>query len=798
MWTHDLRHALRLFRREPSFAAAALFTLAVGIGANTALFTVVEAVLLRPLPFEHAERLVVLRHRDIRTGLTKPDIAIGDFIDMRSRQRSVEMLSGFSAFQSTYFSEKEPQPIVGAIATVDALNTLRIEPALGRLLQNDDARDRAAPVVIVSYEFWRTQLGSDPKAVTRSIQLGAERRMIVGVLPPRFRFPLMTKTDVVVPQPLPTAAPAQRRAGWIYGIGRLRAGETLARAEAELTAISRQFETEYQDQNQGSRYEAVALRDAIVGDLRRPLVLLLASAGLVLLIACANVGNLMLARQLGRQRELMVRRALGASRRRLVMQVLTEAGALAVAGGAAGIVVAWIAAPLLATLIPNAATIPGLEHIGINVGVLLFSLSAALTSAVTASAIACVGLARLDRTGFTVGRRSTMAPGAQLASSALVVAEIAVAVVLLTGAGLTLRSFSRLLAVDTGFTADGVLAVELSLPSGRYENEEARRAFYNRAFEEIKALSDVETAGAAMVTPLTGNNWTVPLQRVDQPLPEGQRPPDVGWQLASEGYFRALRIPLREGRLFSAADATGAPVVIVSESVAARFFKGESPIGRRVNLGDIQPEIVGIVGDIRRASLTDDPRADLYFPFEKVMSPTTTLFIRVTGDPIAALPAVRSAIQRIERDAVLDHALPLFQIAEQSAAPTRLAARLLAGWAVIALLLAIVGIYAMMAYRVRRRTREIGTRLALGATPGHVTRMVLAQAGVIAAAGLVLGVAAAVAFARTLSALLFNVAPWDPATLASAGSVLALATLAATYLPARQAARVNPISMLAE
>jgi putative ABC transport system permease protein len=375
--------------------------------------------------------------------------------------------------------------------------------------------------------------------------------------------------------------------------------------------------------------------------------------------------------------------------------------------------------------------------------------------------------------------------------------EIALAVVLLIAAGLTLRSFANLLAVDPGFSPSGVLTVQLALPSGRYEAADGRRAFYMRAFDDLKAVRGVEDVGAGMVTPLTGNNWTAALQRVDQPLAPGRRPPEVGWQLASEGYFRALRIPLRAGRLFDAGDATGAPVVIISEAVAGRFFAGENPLGRRVSLGDVAAEIVGVVGNIRRASLTDEPRADLYFPFERVMSPSTTLFIRVNGDPIAALPAMRAAVRRIEPHAVLYETRTLSQIAEESAAAVRLATRLLACFAIIALLLAAVGVYGTMTYRVRLRTRELGTRVALGASPGNITRLVLLQAAAIMAVGFTVGVAAAVAFARALSSLLFDVPPWDPATLGSAIALLASATLAASYLPARRAARVDPVSALA-
>ena len=797
MQTHDLRQALRIFRREPAFAAAAVLTLTLGIGANTALFAVVEAALLRPLPFDRAGDLVVLRYRALETGLTKPDIAMGDFMDLRQRQRSLESLAGYGGFQSTLYGHGEPRLIEGAAVTPDALEALRLRPALGRLLRPDDARPGAAPVALVSEEFWRTALGSDPKALSRSIQLGAARTMVVGVLPRGFRFPTLLKTEVVVPQPLPAAIPAPRRSGWIYGMGRLKPGVTLQTAQSELTAVSQQMEHEHPEENRGSRYEARSLRDALVGDTRRPLILLLAAAGFVLLIACANVGNLLLARALGRQQELAVRVALGASRRRLVVHVLTEGLALGLAGGAAGVAVAWYAAPILTAFVPNAAVVPGLDRPGIDAGVLLFAVGAAILSALLFSAIACIGLLRTDRVGTLGQRRGTMTPGARRAASSLVAAEIALAVVLLACAGLTILSFSRLLAVDPGFTPDGVLTVEFALPDGRYDKDEARKAFYARAFADIEALPGVVAAGAAQVTPLTGNTWAGPLNRVDRPLAPGESATQVGWQMASHGYFRALQIPLRAGRLFEARDASGPPVVIISQAAADRAFAGESALGHFVDMGDQKAEIVGVVGSIRRTSLVDEPWADLYYPFERVGIPSVTMFIRTTGDPLAALPAVRTAVRRIEPDAVFHGARTLSDVAAESAAATRLASRLLGGFAAIALVLAAIGVYGVMSYSVRRRSRELGTRLALGASPADLTRLVLRQASLIALVGLAVGTFATLILARALSSLLFGVPPWDPVALASAAGLLALATLAASYLPARRAARVDPVSILA-
>jgi putative ABC transport system permease protein len=797
MFTLDLRHALRLFRREPAFAAAAVVTLALGIGANTALFAVVEAVLLRPLPYPDAERLALVRHRDTRTGLAKPDIALADFVDLRARQRSFTALAGYYGFQSALAGVSEPMRVEGISATPELFDLLGMQPVMGRPFAPADEREDAPPVVIVSHELWRTELGSDPAILSRSIQLGTTRRLVVGVAPPGFHFPPSEPTDVIVPARAPATAAAGRRDGWIYGLARLAPGATIASAETEVAAISEQLARDHPQQNQGTRYFTTTLRDGLIGDTRRPLLLMLAAVGFVLLIACANVGNLLLARSLGRQQELAMRLALGAGRGRLVAQTLTESLVLALAGGVTGVLVAWLAAPALAALLPQSAGIPGLDRVGLNPWVLGFSVTASVTSALVFGAVACVGLAHTQNAGLTTQRRGTMTPAARRASSGLAAAEVALAVVLLIGAGLTLRSFAKLVTVDPGFTSDGVITVQLGLPAGRYAEPPARAGAYRRLFAAIEALPQVVEVGGATVTPLTGNNWTAPLVRPERPLADGERPPEVGWQLASAGYFRALRIPLRAGRFFDHRDAPGAPaVVIVSDALAARYFPGEDPIGQRIVLGDGTAEIVGLVGDIRRAALTDTPRADLYFPFERQNGNGITLFVRSDGDPLAALPAIRTAVRQAEPGALLFEVRTMADIASAAAAVSRLAMRLLAGFALVALALAAVGIYSVLSYSVGRRRREMGTRLALGASRRDVIGLVLRQGAGIAAIGLTVGIAAGLAAARSLSSLLYDVAPWDPLALGAAALVLVATVLTASYLPARRAARVDPAATL--
>jgi putative ABC transport system permease protein len=792
----DVRHALRLFRRETGFALAAVLTLALGIGANTALFAVVEAVLLRPLPFADADDLVMLRHRDLRTGITKDFVALGDVVDLRARQKSLEVLAGFGGFQSTLLGEGDPVRVEGLAASPDVFRALRVRPALGRLFDENDAREKAPPVVIISHNLWTTRFGSNPNITGRSIQIGNVRRAIVGVAPPGFRFPPGETTDVIVPYAVPASAPPERRI-WTHAMGRLRSDRTIDEANIELAALSRQFEQEFPASNRGTQYDVLTIRDAAVGDTRRPLLLLFAAVGFVLLIACANVGNLLLARSLARRQEMATRLALGAGRARIAAQIFTESLVLAIAGGIVGTLVAWQAAPALAKILPQSASIPALEAVSLNLPVLAFSCAASLAAALIFSTVASVGFTGSVAT-VAATQRTTMNRGARRAASALVVVEVALAVVLLLGAGLTLRSFANLISVKPGFNSDRVLNVQIALPPGRYADAKAMRALYDRAFAALEALPEIEAVGAAVVTPLTGNNWTVPFQRPEHPLAGDERPPDVGWQLASGGFFRALRIPLRAGRLFDERDRPGgAPVVIISESIVARFFPGENPVGRRVTLGENQAEIVGVVGDIRRAALSDEPRADMYFPFEAGPGPAIGLFIRTAGQPSDAVSAVRATLRTIEPDTVVYGARTMSEVAAESAAVARLAMQLLGGFAMVAWALAAIGIYGVMSYSVRRRTRELGTRLALGADRGRIIALILRQAAVICGIGLVAGVSTGLAAARSLGAILYGVPSWDPIAILVAVMPLALTALVAAYVPARRAARIDPARALA-
>ena len=800
MVIQDVRRSLRLFRMEPGFAAAAVMTLALGIGANTALFAVVEAVLLRPLPVEGADDLVIVRHRDNNTGLTKDHLATGDVLDLRARMQTVEAFAAYAGFQGTLYGDDEPMRVEGLAATPELLSALRIEPALGRLLGADDGRQGAAPVVMISHDLWQTRFAADPNIIGRGILIGNSRRQVVGVVERGFHFPPASATHVIMPFALPATPPAQRASGWIFGLGRMKPGVSVAAVDAEVAALSAEFERAYPDQNRGTQYYAMSLRDALVGDTKRPLLLLLGAVAFVLLIACANVGNLLLARSLGRRQEMAVRTALGASWSRLASQVLVEGLVLAVAGGIAGVIVAWQLAPALATLVPETTRIPALRDVGLSIPVVTFSFVASIVSALMFGAIACLSLAqREQRSALAVTRGTTMGGGARRAASWLVGAEIALAAILLVGAGLTLRSFANLVAVDPGFRTADVLTVQVALPASRYPSPQARGDLYSRSFTALTALPEIESAGVAAVTPLTGNNWTISFERVDRPVAPGVRPPDVGWQAATGGYFTALGIPLREGRLFEDRDATSPiPPVIISESIARQYFAGESPLGHRLRSGNGELEIIGVVGDIRRGALTDRPRADMYLPFARFADSQSTLFMHTAGDPLLAYPAVRTALRSLEPSIVLHNVRSMEEVASASTAVTRLAMRLLAGFAAVALTLAAIGIYAVMAYSVRRRTRELGTRVALGASRADIVALVMREGGVVTIAGVVAGLGAALFAAQSLSAVLYGVPPADPVSLSLAAIVLSATAMAACYVPARRASRVDPARTLTE
>jgi putative ABC transport system permease protein len=507
---YTVRHALRLLVRERGFTATAVLTLALGLGFNLAIFAVIEAVMLRPLPYADAEELVVLNHRDTRTGITKAFIAIGDYIDLRARQSAFESLTSFGDGQATITGDGEPFRAAVLQAGPGLLEMLGVSAVHGRSLHADDSKPGAAPVMMISQELWETRFGSQQTVIGRTLKMGPLNRQIVGVAPRGFRFPAGTATEIIIPATLPAAAPANRKAGWVFAVARLKPGVSVDEGTAHLAALSRSFETEFPDANAGSLYYAVPLREQLLGDSRQPLLLLLVAVAVVLVIACANVGNLLLARGLSRRQEMSVRMALGAGRPRLMLQLVVESLVLCIAAGAAGLVVAYWGVPALLTLVPGQLRMPGLADVQLNARVIGYGLLVCIGAALAFAVLSAVTIRREQGAGaLTSQTRVAGSLGTRRLTSALIVAEVALSVILLLGAGLILRSFAALLTVDPGFRLEHVAVIDMSLPADRYAPVAARQAFYDRAFERLRGIPGVEDAGAAAVTPLTGNNWTV-------------------------------------------------------------------------------------------------------------------------------------------------------------------------------------------------------------------------------------------------------------------------------------------------
>ena len=796
---YSLRHAFRRLAREPAFTIAAVLTLALGVGGNVAVFAVVEAVLLRPLPFPDAERLVILNHRDSRTGIRKEFVPIPDYRDIVDRNVSFDAIGTYSSGAGTVYGDGEPYRARILSASDGALTALGFRPALGRGIAAGDLVQGAAPVMLLGYEYWRDKMGRDTSVIGRSVRVNQTTRTIVGVAPQGFRFRSTQPAELIFPMSLPPPG-ANRRSGFTFVLARLRPAKTLADAQTDLARIASQLEHEYPESNLAAGFFGTSLRDVLVGNTKSALVLLLAAVGVVLLIACVNVANLLLARSLARRREMAVRMALGAGRRRLAAQLMAESFALAIVAAAVGGAFAFWGSKALVALVPTSVEAPGLSDVHLNARVLAFGLGITLMTTFLFGLVALFTV-RLDGAGgVLVGAgRTSVSGGIRRVASALVVAEVALAVVLLIGAGLILRTFSGLLSVDPGFKYDNVMTMTISIPADRYRDSIARQGYYRTATTALNALPGVEAVGQAAVIPLTGNNWTVPFERIDQPVPLGERPPEVGWQMASGSFFKALRIPLIAGRLFSDADRIDGPrVAIVSEALQRRYFPRQRAVGKLLKSGDGTMEIVGVVGDIRRAGLRDDPRPDMYFPVEQSPALQTTLFIRTTRDPTRSLAAFQNALRSVDSKTVFIESTSLADVAAESVRTTKLILWLLGVFAIAAMVLAAVGIYGVMSYVVRQRTREIGTRIALGATRSDIIWLIMKDGVAIAGVGAAIGLVAGKAATGVLQSILFDVSASDPITLGTATAVLFGAVLAACFLPAQRAASVDPARTLAE
>jgi putative ABC transport system permease protein len=804
----DVRMALRGLFTRPGFTSVAVLTLALGIGANTAVYTVVHGVLLAPLPYTDPARVVVLN--EISPQFPNPiSVSWQNYVDWRDRSTTFAQVGAFRTLQTTLTGLGDAERVPARMVTASMLPLLGVELPLGRAFTAADDAPGAAGVVILSFSLWQRRFDGSPDALGRSIQLDKQPYTVVGVLPSGFE--LFQPADLYVPLG-PWAATLPDDRGWHPGIlpvARLGDGVSLDKARAEMDTISRQLETEYPQFNRGVRARVMPLQDVLVQNVRPALLVLLGAVALVLLIACANVANLLLTRAVSRQKEIAVRTALGGSRGRIVRQLVIESVVLAGLGGAAGVILASWGVSLLMTTVTG---LPRAGGIGVDWPVLLFALVTSMVTGVLFGVVPAIQATRFDiREALNEEGRGSPAGGVKhhRMRRVLVVAEVALALILLVGAGVMLRSFASLQRVQPGFDAASLLVIDLPLSPTTYRDDLPRTTIVDRVVERVRALPGVKLAAMTTGLPMSGGGATIHFNIAGRP-PKG--PEDytlAGYRAVTAGYFETMAIPLKRGRVIEARDRQGSPpVAVINESMARQYFSGVDPIGQRFAIGtepdaeSVYMEIVGVVGDVRQ-SFEAGAKAEYYVPYAQYPHPVlagmyrnTALVARTDGEPIAIVPSVRAALQDIDRDQPLVRVRTMEQSMNDTVAQPRLQTLLLAIFAAVAVALAFVGVYGVMAYAVSQRTQEIGVRVALGASQREVVRMVVGEGVRLALIGLALGLAGAAFATRALQSQLFETNANDPLAFIAAPLLLGVAALLASYIPARRAAAVAPIIAL--
>ena len=797
----DLLYALRRLVKAPAFTVVAVVTLALGIGANTAIFSVVNGVLLKPLPYPESERLVGVYHtaNGRRAVMSGPN-----FTDVARTATSFENAAAISTGRMILTGQGEPIRIPVANVSASLFNVLRVRPILGRTFNADENTPGRTSIVVLSYGLWQQRFGGDPDVVGRRIQLDGVSREVVGVMPQGFSYPADRQAWLPVEYDQ-NFVTRQRGAWYLDVVARLKPGVTTEQSATEVETIGRNLAREYPDADAEIGMTTYPLREAMVGDIRRAVFVLLGAVGFVLLIACANVANLLLARAAAREPEMAVRTALGAGRGRLVRQLLTESIILALVGAAFGLLLAVWGVEFLTSLKPQG--IPRLDNIRIDGAVVLFTMAIAVVTGVlfgvAPAFTATRGLTASLKEG---GRGAVTARGGARLRGALVVAELALAVMLLAGAGLLMRSFIKLQAVDPGFRPEQALTFELTLPEARYKEDPQIISFFDRLLPRLRALPGVRAAAAVMGLPLSGMDFVISFEVEGRPpVPPSQRPA-MQVRVATPDYFSTIGIPLKRGRGFSDDDRQGTtPVVLITETAARMFFPNEDPIGKTIKLGwgrgggarrRAGGEVVGIVGDVKEAGLDEPNPPHIYMPLRQWPVGFMSIVVKTATAPPTLADAARTEVYAVDPNLPVSNVRTLDEIVARSISQPRFYMLLLAIFAGVALALAAIGIFGVLSYAVAQRTREIGIRMALGAQQHTVIGLVVREAMLLVAFGVASGTIAALVLSRTMTKMLFSVAPTDPATFAIVAAGLLAVALLASYLPARRATRVDPVVAL--
>jgi putative ABC transport system permease protein len=804
----DLRYGTRTLLKNPGFMLIAVFTLALGIGANTAIFSIVNGVLLRKLPYRDPAALVMVwTHHPIlqaKYGLPVFPVAAADFADWRNQNHVFEQMAALHSHDINLTGSGEPEFVGGVRASSSLFPLLGVSAMLGRTFLPEEEQPGAPNVALISHGLWQRRFGSDPRIIGQTITLNNEPRTVIGVLPPGFRFPrkgylpaafqFADQVDIYLPTAFTPAQLSSRQGGDLTVLARLKPGISIAEAQAEMEAIARRLTEQYPQTNTDESVQVRELQRQIVGRVQTVLLVLLGAVGFVLLIACTNVANLLLARATARQKELAIRAALGAGRWHVVRQLLMESLLLAFSGGVLGLGLAWWGIKLLPALSPG--NLPRLDDIRLDTSVAGFTFLVSLLSGIVFGLLPALRASRpyLNETLKEGGRGTAGAPHHRL-RSILIVSEVALAFVLLIGAGLLLRSFERMIRVDPGLDPQRVLTIYIQLSRAKYGRAQ-RAIFFQQTLEHVRTLPGVEAAATAYPMLLSGSLWGGAFTI------EGRTPPpgesfNAGFCSISPDFFKTLRIPLRTGRLLAESDGANAPpVVVINEAAAQRFWPGEDPLGNRISERGVSYEIVGVVKDVKHSALDEEAKPEIYFPLAQMPTTFMTLLVRTSGDPLQMIAAVRDQVRAVDKDQPVSNIQTMEQLMANSAAPRRFNLVLLGAFALLGLTLASVGLYGVLSYTVTQRTHEIGIRLALGAQRGEVLKLVIGQGMRLALIGVLIGLGGALALARVMKTLLFNVSATDPLTFGGVALLLMSVALLACYLPARRATKVDPLVAL--
>ena len=808
MFWQDIRYGVRMLLKAPSISIVATIALALGIGANTAIFSVVNAVLLRPLPFANSERLMNVWETDSTRGYVRGSASYPNFVDWRDQSHSFEHMASYHNNDFIMTGRGESTRLQGAVVNADLFPLLGVTPLIGRgFLPTEDNPGDSGRVVVLSQALYQQRFNSDPNIINQSMVLDGKSYTIIGVMSAAFQFPIQNDpvelwTTVAVDREGKEPITEERGAHYMNVIARLNPGVSREQAQAEMTAISARLEQQYPDKDLHKSTRLEPTLEALVGDVRPALLILLGAVGFVLLIACANVANLLLARAMTRHKEMAIRSALGASRLRVIRQLLTESVILSLAGGTLGLVLAVWWSDLLVAL--GKQNIPRALQVGLDWRVLGFTLLVSVLTGVVFGLVPAIHSSKTDlteslkeggRTGSEGARRNRI-------RGVLVVGELAIAVVLLVGAGLLIQSLWRLRNVSPGFESQNLLTFVVGIPDVKYPTEK-QEPFYRELVKRVESLPGVRSASAIIPLPLNGDAFVISFETEGRPVEKGNQP-SADFFAIEEGFFKTLGVSMLKGREFNERDnKKGPPVIIVNQAFAKKFFPGEDPVGKRIKPGistdadkPSMREIVGVVSDVRNRNLSTDLRAGYYIPAAQMPFNQMTLIVRTTNDPHSLITAVQNEVHAMDQEVPVFNVKTMDEYISATVATPRFNTTLLVIFAGVALILTIVGLYGVMSYSVAQRTNEIGIRMALGAQTKDVLRLIVSQGFKLVLIGLGVGLAGAFALMRVIASLLFGVTAKDPLTFAAVAMLLALVALLACYLPARRASRLDPLDAL--